>query len=89
MLPKGRGTSNRGVTKLGKVDLEPIVRNADGLFQAWHASANLQVYPSVGCDLEEVVLGNDFFREYFQADFHVLVSPHRGIVYENQPVDNP
>ena len=80
MLPKGRGSSDGGVAKLGKVDLEPIVRNAAGLFQARHAFVDLQVYPYVGCELEEVVLGNYFFREYRQADFHILVSPHRGIV---------
>ena len=47
MLQKGRGLSNGGVAKLGKVYLEPIVRDAAGLFQAWHAFADLQVYPSV------------------------------------------
>ena len=79
-LPKGRGPSDRGVSKLGKVDLEPIVCNAAGLFQAWHVFADLQVYPSVGCELEEVVLGNDLFWEYRQSDFHILVTPHGGIV---------
>ena len=80
MLPKGRGLSNGGVAKLGKVYLEPIVRNAAGLFQAWHAFADLQVYPSVRFKLEEVVLGDDFFRDYRQADFHILVTPHGGVV---------
>ena len=51
ILPKGRGLSDRGVAKLGKVDIEPIVCNTAGLFQAWHAFADLQVYPSVGCEL--------------------------------------
>ena len=46
MFRKGRGPSDRGVAKLCKVYLEPIVRNAAGLFQAWHAFADLQVYPS-------------------------------------------
>ena len=32
MLPKGRGLSDGGVAKLGKVYLEPIVLNAVGLF---------------------------------------------------------
>ena len=80
MLPKGRGLSNRGVAKLGKVDLEPIVCDAAGLFQAWHAFADLQLYPSVRCKLEEVVLGYDFLREYRQADFNILVTPHGGVV---------
>ena len=34
MLPKGRGSSNGGVAKLRKVDLEPIVCHAADLFQA-------------------------------------------------------
>ena len=80
MLPKGRGSSDGGVSKHGKVDLESIICNASGLLQAWHAFADLQVYPSVRCELEEVVLGDDFFREYRQADFHILVTPHGGVV---------
>ena len=80
MLPTLRGLSDGGVAKLGKVDIELIVFNAAGLFQAWHAFADLHIYPSVVCELEEVVLGNDFFREYRQADFHILVLPHRDIV---------
>ena len=55
-------------------------RDAAGLFRAWHVFADLQVYPSVRCKLEEVVLGDDFLREYFQADFHILVTPHGGVV---------
>ena len=80
MLPKGRGSSYGGVSKRGKLDLESIIRNASGLFQSWHAFADLQVYPSVRCELEEVVLGDDVFREYRQADFHILVTPHGGVV---------
>ena len=80
MLPKGRGSSDGGVAKLGNVDLEPIVRNAAGLFQAWNAFTDIQVYPPVICELEEVVLGDDFFREYCQADFHILVTSHGGVV---------
>ena len=80
MLPKGRGSSNGGVAKLGKVDLEPIVCNTAGLFQAWHAFVDLQVHPSVGCKLAEVVLGDNFFRKYVQADLHILIARHRSIV---------
>ena len=61
MLPKGRGSSDGGLAKIGKVDLEPFVRNRAGMFQAWHTFADLQIYPSGGCELEEVVLGDDFF----------------------------
>ena len=61
MRPKGRGSHDRGVAKIGKVDLEPIVCNAAGLFQAWHAFVDLQVHPSVGCKFVEVVLDDDFF----------------------------
>ena len=80
IIPKGMGLSDGGVSKRDKVDLESIICNAAGLFQAWHDFADLQVYPSVRCNLEEVVLGDDFFREYRQADFHILVTPHGGVV---------
>ena len=72
--------SDGGVAKLVKVYLEPISRDVAGLFQAWHAFADLQVYPSVRCKFEEVVLGDNFLREYRQADFHILVTPHGGVV---------
>ena len=80
MLPKGRVSSDGGVAKLGKVDNEPIVCNAISLFQALHAFVDLQVYPSVGCELKEVVLGCDLLWEYRQDVFHILVTPHGGIV---------
>ena len=60
--------------------LEPIVFNAFGLFQARRAFADLQLYPSVRCKLEEVGLGDDFLREYCQADFHILGTPHGVVV---------
>ena len=60
--------------------LERIVRYAAGLFQARHAIVDLQVYPSVRCKLEKVVLGDDFLREYRQADFRILVTPHGSVV---------
>ena len=80
MLPKGRGSRDGGLDELCKVYLEPIVNDVVVLFQAWHAFADFHVYPSVRCKLEEVVLGNDFFREYCQADFYILVTPHGGVV---------
>ena len=80
MIPKGRGSRDGGVSKFGKVDMEPIVCNASGLFQAWNPFSDLQVYPSVLCELLEVVLGNDFFRKYVQADIHILIARHRSIV---------
>ena len=80
MLPKKMGSRDRGVAKLGKVDLEPIICNAAGLFQAWHNFADLQVHPSVGCELAEVVLGNDLFKKYVQAYLNILIARHRSIV---------
>ena len=41
MLPKGGGSSNGGVAKFLKVDIEPIICNATGLFQSWRAFADL------------------------------------------------
>ena len=29
--------------------------------------------------MEEVVLGDDLLRDYRQADFHILVTPHGGV----------
>ena len=80
MLPKGRVSLDGGVAKLGNLDMEPIVCNTAGLFQAWHAFVDLQVHPSIECELAEVVLGYYFFRNYVQADLHILISRHRGIV---------
>ena len=80
ILPKGRGSRNGLVDKLAYVDLEPIVCNTAGLFQSWHAFADLQVHPSVGYELVEVVQGNNFFRKYVQADLHIFISCHRSIV---------
>ena len=80
MLPKGRGSRDRGVAKLGKMDLGPIVCNTAVLFEAWNAFADLQVHPYVGCGLAEVVLGDDFFRQYVQADLHILIARHKSIV---------
>ena len=56
MLPKGRGLRDRGVAKLGMVDLEPIICNTAGLFQAWNAFADIQGQPSVGYELAEVAM---------------------------------
>ena len=47
IFPKGTNSSDGKVAKLGKVYLEPIVRDVAGLFQAWHAFVDIQVYPSV------------------------------------------
>ena len=30
--------------------------------------------------MEEFVLGDDFLREYRQADFHILLTPHGGVL---------
>ena len=53
---------------------------AECVFQAWHAFADIQVHPSVGCELAEVLLGNTVFRNYVQADLHIFILRHRGIV---------
>ena len=83
MLPKGRGLRNGRVAKRGKVDLEPIICTLSSLFQSWHSFADLQIYPSAGCDLAEVVLGDIFFRKYVQADLHILIASHRSIVIKH------
>ena len=47
MCPKGGGSSDGVLAKLGKVDMEPIVCNEAGLFWACHAFSDLQVHSSV------------------------------------------
>ena len=47
MLPEGRGAGDRRIYKLGEVDFQPVIGDADGLFETRHAFADLHVRP--GC----------------------------------------
>ena len=41
VLPECEGSGNRGESKVGKVRFEPVVGDAAGLFEAWHAFSDL------------------------------------------------
>ena len=83
MLPDGRGTGDRRISKLGEVDFQPVVGNASGLFETRHAFVDLHIDTAVRADeAVQVILLNDLVREEIQGEFHVLVSGHGGTVVE-------
>ena len=41
VLPERRGSRNRGKSKVGKVSFEPVVGDADGLFEAGYSFSDL------------------------------------------------
>ena len=56
VLPKGGGSGYGGIAKLGKVELEVVIRTATCMFQTRHAFANFHLDPAVGGNVVEVVL---------------------------------
>ena len=81
MLPEGRSAGDRRMSKLGEVDFQPFIGDADGLFDTQHAFEDLRIDPAVGADeAAQVVLQDDLVREEIQGKFHVLVSGHGGAV---------
>ena len=64
MFPEGGGAGDRRISKLVEVDFQPVVGDADGLFETRHAFADLHIYPAVRADkAAQVVLLNDLVRE--------------------------
>ena len=83
MLPEVGAAGDRSISKLGEVDIQPVIGNAAGLFETRHAFANLHIDPAVGADeAAQVVLFDDFIQEEIQGEFHVLVLGHGGAVVE-------
>ena len=80
VLPKRRGSGNRGKSKVGKVSFEPVVGNEAGLFEAGHAFPDLEVDPAVGTERPKVVLVDYLVRDAGQCEFHVLVLGHGGAI---------
>ena len=60
VLPESRSYGNRGESKVGKVSFEPVIGDADGLFEAGHAFLDLEVDPAVRTECAEVVLVDYF-----------------------------
>ena len=62
VLLERRSSGNSGKSKVGKVSFEPVIGNADGLFEDGHAFLDLEVYSAVRTERAEVVLVDYFFR---------------------------
>ena len=64
MLPEGGDAGDRRISKLGKVDFQPVIGNAAGLFETWHDFTDLHIDPAVRSDkAAQVVLLNYLVRE--------------------------
>ena len=74
MLPEVGAAGDRSISKLGEVDIQPVIGNAAGLFETRHAFANLHIDPAGRTDKSaQVVLLNDLVQK---------VSGHGGAVVE-------
>ena len=80
VLPERRNYGNRGEYNMGKVNFEPVVGDAAGLFEAGHAFLDLKVNPAVRTECGEVVLVDNFVRDTDQHEFRVLVAGHGGTI---------
>ena len=81
-FPKRGRTSDRGLSKLRKVELEAAVGNLFGLLQTGHALADIHVDPPIWGKGEELVPGDDLFWDYGQGHFHIIIPVNGGIVIE-------
>ena len=82
VLPERRSSGNRGESKMGKVSFDPVVGDADGLFEAGHAFSDLEVNPAVSTECADVVLVDYFVRDAGQCKFHVPVAGHGRAIVE-------
>ena len=80
MFPERGSACHWGIAEFGKVDLESVIVNFAGLYQAWHALPNIHLHPPISGECVKVVLGNNFFGDYGKGNFHVLVPVHRCVV---------
>ena len=48
VLPERTSSGNRGESKMGKMMSEPVIGDAAGLFEAWHAFSDLEVNSAFG-----------------------------------------
>ena len=60
MFPKIGSVRNGGISKLGYMQLEAVIQNAPGLFQAWHYFAYFHINLDIGGQGVKVVLVDDF-----------------------------
>jgi hypothetical protein len=74
---KGGGAGGGAVTKFGEVKGEVVVGDTTGLYESWHPLPDLHVDPAVGCGKGcQVVLLDDFSRNFGDVKLHVFVAVH-------------
>ena len=83
VLPKGRSTRERRITKLCKMHSELVIGNAAGLFETGNALSDLEVYPTVRArKASKVVLVENFRWKDVEGDLHIFETRHVHIVVE-------
>ena len=80
VFPKRGGARDGGISKLGEMQMEAFIRNAPGLFQAWHSFADFHINSSVGGQGAKIVLADDFVRDNVQGNLHVFVPGHWSVI---------
>ena len=74
---------DRRISKLGEVDFQLVIGNADGLFEIRNSFADLHIDPAVEADESvQAILIDDLAREEIQSDFHVLLLVHGDAIVE-------
>ena len=76
VFPKRVGARNGGISKIGVMHLEAVIRNVPGLFQAWHSFADFHINPAVGGQGAKIVLTDHFVGYNVQGKFYVFVPGH-------------
>ena len=76
VFPKRVGARNGGISKIGVMHLEAVIRNVPGLFQAWHSFADFHINPAVGGQGSKIVLADDFVGANIQGNLHVFIPGH-------------
>ena len=80
VFPKRGDAHDGGISKLGDMHLKAAIRNAPGLFQAWHSFADFHINPAVGGQGARIVLADDFFGDNVQGNLHVFVPGHWSVI---------
>ena len=76
VFPKRGDARDGGISKLGEMQMELVILNATGLFQAWYSFADFHVNPDVGGQGGKTILADDFIGGNIQGNFHVFVPGH-------------
>ena len=80
VFPKAWCVFGRDVAECGKVFAQLVVGDDAGLREAVHALVDFNANISVVNEWEELVLVDDFLRDYIDGESHVFVALHRGAI---------